>query len=135
MKRLAILATGLVLAISLLHTPAADTKAAPGPRGPVVHVVSFKFKPETKPEQIKLVETAFAALPGKIQQIRSFEWGTNMSPEKLNKDFTHGFVLTFKTAADRDAYLVHPAHKEFGGIVGPVLADVFVPDFVTQHAQ
>jgi hypothetical protein len=40
--------------------------------------------------------------------------------------------LTFKTAADRDAYLVHPDHKAFGSLVGPVLADVFVIDFWAQ---
>ena len=84
---------------------------------------------EASAAAIQEVETAFAALPGKIPQIRSFEWGTNISPEKLDKGFTHGFILTFSNAADRDAYLVHPAHQEFGKLVGPVLADVFVVDF------
>ena len=31
------------------------------------------------------------------------------------------FLLTFRSAADRDAYLVAPAHKEFGAIAGPYL--------------
>jgi Stress responsive A/B Barrel Domain len=37
--------------------------------------------------------------------------------------------VTFKTAEDRDAYLVHPAHKEFVKLVGPIVDDVFVIDF------
>jgi len=61
------------------------------------------------------------------------EWGTNNSPENLNKGFTHGFVLTFKTEKDRDAYLVHPDHKAFGKLVGGVLADVFVLDFLAKE--
>lgn len=99
------------------------------PRGPIVHLVAFKFKGTASPAQVKQVEEAFAALPGKIPMILSLEWGTNISPEKLDKGFTHGYVLTFKDAKDRDAYLVHPDHKAFGGLVGPVLDDVFVLDF------
>jgi hypothetical protein len=52
-----------------------------------------------------------------------------VSKENRNKGCTHGFVLTFKSEADRDTYIDHPAHKEFGKLVGPVLDDVFVIDF------
>lgn len=133
MKPLVCLLLTLVLAIAVPSVGAAETQS-PAParaaqRGNLVHMVAFKFKPEAGAEKIREVERAFAALPGKIPQIRSFEWGTNVSPEKLDKGFTHGFILTFDNAADRDAYLVHPAHKAFGELVGPVLADVFVIDF------
>ncbi|HEX9046301.1 MAG TPA: Dabb family protein [Verrucomicrobiae bacterium] len=50
----------------------------------------------------------------------SLQCGTNVGPENLNKGFTHCFALSFKSAADRDAYLKHPAHKAFGKVVGPV---------------
>jgi hypothetical protein len=123
------LGVGLSLAVSAAESSAKKAKAAPGK---VLHVVAFKFKDTATPEQIKQVETAFSALPKKIKQIQSFEWGTNISPEKLDKGFTHGYVLSFKNDQDRDAYLVHPDHKAFGGIVGPVLADVFVIDFRAQ---
>jgi hypothetical protein len=96
------------------------------------HVVAFKFKSTATPAQIKQVEDAFRALKQKIPQIKSLEWGTNVSPEKHDKGFTHGFVLSFKTDKDRDAYLVHPDHKAFGSLVGPVLEDVFVIDFWAQ---
>jgi len=55
--------------------------------------------------------------------------GTNVSKETRNKGCTHGFILTFKSETDRDTYIDHPAHKEFGKLVGPVLDDVFVIDF------
>src|SRR5690348_14914989 len=66
------------------------------------HVVAFKFKESTTPEQVKQVEAAFAELPKKITKINKYEWGTNNSPEKKNKGCTHCFILTFKSEKDRD---------------------------------
>jgi hypothetical protein len=93
------------------------------------HVVCFKFKPAATGDDIKKVEAAFQALKQKIPQIAAFEWGTNVSKEKRDKGFTHCFVLSFKSEADRDAYIEHPEHKAFGKVVGPVVDDVFVMDF------
>lgn len=138
MKRLYLLtlALGVALVSSVWTSRTADTPAARSPRaperGPLVHMVAFKFKADAGPEKVREVERAFAALPAKIPQIRSFEWGTNISPEKLDKGFSHGFLLTFQNAADRDAYLVHPEHQAFGKLVGPVLEDVFVLDFLAK---
>jgi hypothetical protein len=93
------------------------------------HVVAFKFKETATPADIAKVEDAFKALKGKIPQISKLESGLNNSPEKHNKGCTHAWILTFKSEKDRDDYLVHPDHKEFGKLVGPLLADVFVVDF------
>ncbi|GAB3573226.1 Dabb family protein [Spirosoma luteolum] len=98
----------------------------------VQHIVLFKFKPETTPEKLTEILTAFEALPSKIKEIKGFQWGTNNSPEKHDKGLTHAFILTFDSEKDRDAYLPHPAHKAFGSIVGPWLADVTVVDFTNQ---
>ncbi|HUW61203.1 MAG TPA: Dabb family protein [Candidatus Bathyarchaeia archaeon] len=95
----------------------------------VRHVVLFKFKDAAAPEQIKTVEEGFAALPGKINQIKAFEWGANVSPENLSQGFTHCFLVTFANEAGRDAYIVHPAHKEFASSLGPVLDKVLVVDY------
>jgi hypothetical protein len=98
----------------------------------IQHVVSFKFKSTASQQDIDKVVTAFAGLKKKISQIKSLEWGTNISPQKLNKGFTHCWILSFNSEKDRDAYLVHPDHKEFGNLVGGLLDDVFVVDFVVQ---
>jgi hypothetical protein len=134
MKKLFLVLCAFGLALSLCNLQAASTgkkeKAAKASkRGSLVHMVAFKFKPETSAAQIKEIEQAFAALPSKIPVILSYETGTNISPEKHDKGFTHGFILTFANDKDRDAYLVHPAHQDFGKLVGPCLADVFVIDF------
>jgi 16S rRNA C1402 N4-methylase RsmH len=93
------------------------------------HVVAFKFKDGTGKEEIKRVEDAFRALKTKIPQVQKLAWGLNNSPEGLNKGCTHAWILTFNSEEDRNAYLVHPDHKQFGALVKPLLADVFVFDF------
>ena len=96
------------------------------------HVVAFKFKEGTTKDQIKQVEDAFRDLKAKIKEIQDYEWGTNISKENRNKGCTHGFILTFKTEKERDIYIDHAAHKEFGKLVGPMIDDVFVIDFWTR---
>src|SRR4051812_35594132 len=110
-------------------TAAADAKDGKEHKGGLYHVVSIKFKDGTTPEQIKVVEDAFAALKTKVPGVTSLHYGSNVSPEKRNKEYTHCFVLTFATDKDRDVYLKHPEHQAFGKVLGPVLADVMVIDF------
>lgn len=93
------------------------------------HVVMFGWKDGTDTAAINKVVTAFKALPSKISLIKSFEWGTNNSPEGLNNGLTHCFLLSFISEADRDAYLVHPAHKEFVGLLNPKPEKVTVLDY------
>lgn len=105
--------------------------AAPS-RDVVRHVVLFKFKDGVSPDQVRAIEEGFAKLPSKIDVIRDFEWGTDMSTENLTQGYTHCFVVTFEDAAGRDAYVPHPAHKEFAKLLGPHLDKVLVIDF---HAR
>jgi len=95
------------------------------------HVVLFKFKEDLGSAKIAEVVEEFAALPGKIEQIKGFEWGTDVSVEGKAGGFTHGFVVTFATTKGRDEYLPHPAHKEFVTLVGPRLDKVLVFDYWT----
>lgn len=95
------------------------------------HVVLFKFKESATEEDIKSIEEAFSALPSKIPEIKAFEWGTNNSPEGLDKGFTHCFFVTFANEEARSKYLPHPDHVVFTEIVGPHLEDVLVVDYWT----
>ena len=97
------------------------------------HVVLFKFKDAATPAQVKEVEDAFRALPSKIKEIKSLEWGTNNSPEGLAQGFTHVFFVTFDDEAGREVYLPHPDHKAFGKVLSPYLDKVLVVDYWTQE--
>ena len=104
-------------------------QAGAQPRGPLRHVVLFKFKSDATREQIQAVEEAFAELPKKIDTIQAYEWGTDVSPEMRSQGFTHCFLVTFRNAEGRDAYLPHAAHQEFVKQVLPILDDVLVVDY------
>ena len=130
-------AWGMVLVLGMLATGCASLRNVCCPPasqvGHVRHIVLFKFKDDAKPEQIQLVETRFCELRKQIPLIRDFEWGTNMSPEKLDAGFTHCFFVTFANANDRDAYLPHPAHQAFVEILKPVLDKALVIDYVAKE--
>lgn len=122
------------LPIMLLSALFATAAASAGlqAQGPQVrHMVVFKFKDGTTPEQIKQVTDALRGLKDTIPGIVSFERGVNNSPEKKNLGFTHAFLITFRDAAARDAYLPHPEHRKFGQLLGSlgVMEDVFVVDY------
>ncbi len=106
--------------------------AADTPDSLLRHAVLFSFKEDSYPAGVKAVEEAFAALPGKIPQIHDYEWGTNNSPEELNKGYTHLFFVTFKSEADRAVYLPHPAHLAFVEVLKPHLDEVLVLDYWTK---
>lgn len=93
------------------------------------HIVCLKFKQEASQEQIMEIEQKFPALQQTIPGILSIEWGTNNSPEDLNKDFTHCFIVTFENDEARTTYLPHPNHQAFVDILKPLLDDVFVIDY------
>ncbi|MFK7844005.1 MAG: Dabb family protein [Rhodothermales bacterium] len=98
----------------------------------VRHVVVFKYKPEATEAQIKVITDAFRALKDQIPGITGFEYGTNNSPEGLNQDFTHVYLLTFENAEARDTYLPHPKHAAFGEILqgSGIFDGAFVIDYV-----
>lgn len=100
---------------------------------PLRHVVLIRFKPTATVAEINAVCDSLAELPQKIDAIQSLERGPNISAEGLSQGYTHGFVLTFKDIAARDAYLVHPAHEEFKSRALPFVEGVVVFDFASQN--
>ncbi len=97
----------------------------------VRHVVVFKYKPEATEAQIQEITDAFKALEDQIPGIIGFEHGTNNSPEGLNQDFTHVYLMTFENAEARDTYLPHPKHAAFGEILmgSGIFDGAFVVDY------
>lgn len=96
------------------------------------HLVFFKFKDSASPEEIKVVNDAFIALPKSIPQIRAFEWGLNNSPENLHQDLTHCYMVTFSSEEDREIYLPHPSHQAFVEKLKPILDKVVVLDYFVE---
>ena len=122
----------IYLALLILTTMSTTLFAQTEPLQPgkqLRHVVLFSFKKTSSEGDVKKVEEAFRALPSKIKEIKALEWGLNNSPENLNQGFTHCFLVTFASEADRAVYLPHPAHQAFIDVLKPHLDKVLVIDY------
>jgi len=93
------------------------------------HVVLIRFEEGTSAADIRKVENAFNALASKIDAIYDYEWGTDVSVDQRNQGYTHCFVLTFLSEADRDTYQAHPAHQALVEMATPYLGEILVVDF------
>ena len=113
---------------SAADKPAAKTAAGKRPQV-LKHIVLYKFKDNQSPAQIQEVVDAFAALPGKIDTVAGLQYGTNVSEENKSEGLTHCFLVTFRDAAGRDAYIKHPAHQEYVNLVKDRREKVVVFDF------
>ncbi len=98
----------------------------------IKHVVLFKFKDGTPDATIGELIEGYKALPGKIDVMRHFEWGADVSVEDLHQGFTHCFITTFADAAGRDAYIPHQAHQDYVKVLLPHLDKLLVLDFEPQ---
>lgn len=87
----------------------------------VMHVVLFRFKSETSQAKIDEIFSTLASLQEKIPGLLNFSGGPYSSPEGLNQNFTHGFVMTFADEESRDGYLPHPEHDAVKRLIVPEL--------------
>ncbi len=115
----------LLMAIVVLPFCLAEEKSTKMLR----HIVMFKFKDTSSKDDIQKVVDRFRSLKVSIPQVAAFEFGTDNSPEGLANGFTHCFLVTFKSDADREIYLPHPKHKEFIEILKPHLDKAQVVDY------
>jgi hypothetical protein len=119
-----------VCCLALAALPDAGGQQQPEGTSPMLrHVVLFQFKDASSEADIQRVVDAFRALPKKISEIADFEYGVNNSPEGLSDGHTHCFLVTFRSEADRDAYLPHPEHKAFVEVLKPHLQKATVVDY------
>ncbi len=96
----------------------------------LIHIVLIKFKEGTTENQIKELHENVLQLKEKIPGINSISGGSDVSTEKMNHDFTHGFVMEFKDSKARDDYLPHPVHQSVVEKYSrPIAADVLVLDY------
>lgn len=96
----------------------------------VRHFGVFKFKENIQVDEIAECFLRLKSMVGRIEGLMDMEYGSYQSDEGLNQGFTHGFIMTFMSAAARDAYLPHPIHVEVRDYVVPMLDQVMVFDFI-----
>ncbi len=129
MRSIVVAALCAVFLLGIIGMAPGDKKAKEPSEKVYRHVVLFKFKEEATKEQIDQIVVEFGNLKNQIDTVLGFEYGTDVSPEKLAKGFSHCFLVTFRNKKDLEAYLPHPAHQAFTAKLKPILADVLVVDY------
>ncbi len=77
----------------------------------ITHMVLLRVRKDVTARTVERVFGEIGALQSRLHGILSFAWGPYSSPEGLGRGYTHGFCMTFRDAAARDAYLPHPEHE------------------------
>ena len=95
------------------------------------HIVLFKFKPDTRDEQIAALEKQLDALPEQIVEIQLYEFGRDVVCSDRSYDFA--LVSGFANLAALQRYQVHPAHQEVIAHIREICADVRAVDFETAY--
>ncbi len=95
----------------------------------VKHIALIKFKDGASEEQISKLFDDLLDLSETVDGVEDYVSGPNTSPEGKSAGYTHGFIMTFKDAPSRDAYLTHSEHKRFEESAAGVVESVVVCDF------
>lgn len=78
------------------------------------HIVLVKFRADVPAAERRAIFADLAALEGRIDGLLGTSFGPNVSPEGKDRGFADGFVMDFRDAAARDAYLQDAEHKRLG---------------------
>jgi hypothetical protein len=81
------------------------------------HIVLVKFRADVTPAERTAIFEALASLKDRIDGLVGTSFGPNVSPEGKDLGFADGFVMDFRDAAARDAYLVDAEHQRLGGVM------------------
>lgn len=76
----------------------------------LLHVVTYRWRDGVGDDQVERLLAALRELPGRIPQIRSYRFGSDLGLAELNGDFA--IVAEFDDEPAWRAYLEHPDHLE-----------------------
>ena len=93
----------------------------------ITHVVMMKFKPEVPKEEIDELEALLDALPDKIDEIQSYDFGRDVVHSERSFDFA--LVSVFANLDTLKHYQVHPDHQVVVKKLGGMCAEIFAVDY------
>jgi len=90
----------------------------------ITHVVMMKFKPEVTADTIDALEALLEALPDKIDEIQSYDFGRDVIRSERSYDFA--LVSIFANLDTLKHYQAHPDHqvvvKKLGSMCDHIVA-------------
>ena len=93
----------------------------------LIHIVCWKYKPETDPETRDEHRNRLRALPSVISNMESFDVGQDIL--NLDRSFDTGLVVHFADREALDDYTVHPEHQKVAAYGKQVAEEVVSVDF------
>ena len=94
----------------------------------LIHIVCWKYKPETTVAERDEHIAMLAALPAAIECIETFEVGRDIL--HLDRSFDTGLVARFKDEAALDEYTIHPDHQKVAVLGKQITEKVVSVDFL-----
>ncbi|MCX5497689.1 Dabb family protein [Kaistia dalseonensis] len=80
----------------------------------ISHCVFINYRADTTDGMKDDIYNALQALKPRVPGLTGIVIAPNSSPEGLDKGFSEGFIVTFRTAAARDQYLADEEHAKVG---------------------
>ncbi len=99
----------------------------------LTHIVCWKYKPETTPEQRRDHIAKLRVLPRLIPNIESFDVGADIL--HLDRSFDTGLVAVYPDREALDAYKEHPAHVEVVAFGKEIAERVISVDFFNERTS
>ena len=97
----------------------------------LTHIVCWKYKPETTPEQRESHRAKLRNLPNLVPDILSFSVGADIL--HLDRSFDTGLAATYADEAALEAYNVHPEHQKVVAIGREIAEKVVSVDFINDE--
>lgn len=98
----------------------------------IQHMVSLKFKPDTSEDDIRTLEQMLEALPDRIVEIHTYEFGRDIVGSERSFDF--GLVSLFANVEALRRYQEHPEHQKVIRHIQTVCDRVVTVDFPYEYA-
>lgn len=95
----------------------------------LTHIVCWKYKKETSPEQREEHIAKLKNLPNVIEHILSFNVGADIL--HLERSFDTGLVAVYPDRAALDFYTDHPEHQKVVAIGKEIAEKVISVDFIS----
>lgn len=94
----------------------------------LIHIVCWKYKPETTVTERDEHIAMLTALPAAIECIKTFEIGRDIL--HLERSFDTGLVVGFKDQAALDEYTIHADHQAVAALGKQIAEKVVSVDFL-----
>jgi len=93
----------------------------------ITHIVCWKYKPDTTPDQRADHIAHLRGLPEIITDMESFRVGSDIL--HLERSFDTGLVAVFPDRAALDSYTDHPEHQKVAALGKQIAEKVISVDF------